>query len=148
MEITVQTQIRAPREAIWKTITDIENAPSTIKGIEQVEILEKPENGLVGLKWRETRIMFGKKATEVMWITEAKENEYYKVRAENHGMIYKTTISLKERGDKVEMNMAFGGETQTMMAKFLSEFMGPIVKKTMVKALKKDLQDIKTKMEN
>jgi len=42
-----------------------------------IEVLEKPDAGFVGFKWKETRKMFGKEATEIMWITDSVENEYF-----------------------------------------------------------------------
>ena len=87
MIVEVQVTINGSKEAILAVITNIENASETISGIEKVEVLERPENGLVGLKWRETRTLFGKTATEEMWITDAAENEFYQTRAESHGFI-------------------------------------------------------------
>lgn len=72
MAIKVDVTIDGPKEEVWNVIADIENSPNTITGIEAVEILEKPNDGLVGLKWQETRTLFGRTATEIMWITDAK----------------------------------------------------------------------------
>jgi len=63
MNVEVKVTINATRTAIWNAITNIENAAQFIIGIEKIEVVEKPANGLVGLKWRETRIYFGKPAT-------------------------------------------------------------------------------------
>jgi len=82
MKLSAKTAINAPKEAIWGVITDIENATKNLNGVEKVEILEQPSDGLVGLKWIETRTIFGKTATETMWITEAVENKFYQTRAE------------------------------------------------------------------
>lgn len=41
-----------------------------VSGIISLNILHQPEDGLVGLKWEETRKMFGKEASETMWITD------------------------------------------------------------------------------
>jgi len=87
--------------------------------------------------------MFGKEATEVMWITDAAENDYYCTRAESHGSIYKTRLSLDEDGDRTRLTMAFTGEPQTMGAKVMSFFMGGLMKGSMEKELLKDLTDIK-----
>ena len=81
MNVEVQTLINAPRDRVWKIISDIDKSVDVISGIEKIEVLENPDAGLVGFKWRETRTMFGKQATEVMWITEAEENAYYQTRA-------------------------------------------------------------------
>lgn len=77
MKIAIDIDIKAPKEQVWKVITDIENSVNTITGIDDIEILNKPIDSIVGLKWKETRTIFGKSATEIMWITEAKENNYY-----------------------------------------------------------------------
>lgn len=50
MLVEVEVTIHGSKEAIWAAITDIENASETIRGIESIEILEKPANWLVGLK--------------------------------------------------------------------------------------------------
>ena len=71
MIVEVQVTINGSRAAIWAAITDIENASKTMSGIENIEVVEKPANGLVGLRWRETRMLFGKPATAEKWITDA-----------------------------------------------------------------------------
>ncbi|MDA3958674.1 SRPBCC family protein [Oceanispirochaeta sp.] len=85
MNIQSKTRINSSKEKVWKLITNIENSNNFIRGIEKVEILEQKENELIGLKWKETRTMFGQTATEIMWITDARENESYSTRAESHG---------------------------------------------------------------
>ena len=86
MKINVDIVINGSNEKVWEVIADIEHSPEVISGIEQVEVLEKPADGLVGLKWKETRTMFGKTATEVMWITDVEEGTSYSTRAESHGL--------------------------------------------------------------
>src|SRR5215813_7606711 len=96
MIVEAQVTINGSRAAIWTTITDIANASETIKGIEEIEILEKPARGLVGLKWRETRMFFGKPAAVEKWITDAAENEFYRTRAESDGFVFLSTTSISE----------------------------------------------------
>jgi carbon monoxide dehydrogenase subunit G len=147
MKIRVQIEIQSTKEKIWNVISDIEGSANTIKGIEKVEILEKPQDNLVGLKWRETRKMFGQTATEVMWITDAVENEYYTTRAESHGAIYTTELLLSSKGDSTELIMIFGAELVTFQAKLFS-LMGFLFIGATKKALKEDLKDIKAKVES
>ena len=59
MIVEAQVTINGSKPAIWAAITNIENASETISGIENIEVLEKPANGLAGLKWRETRMLLG-----------------------------------------------------------------------------------------
>ena len=95
MLVEAQETINGSKAAIWAVITNIGNSSEIISGIEKIEVLEKPANGLVGLKWRETRILFGKSATVEKWITDAVENEFYKTRAEDGGFVFVTTMSFQ-----------------------------------------------------
>ena len=96
MIVEAQVTINGSKAATWAAITNIANAAEIISGIEHIEVLEKPANGLVGLKWRETRKLFGKSATAEKWITDAAENEFYKTRAESDGFIFLSTITISE----------------------------------------------------
>src|SRR3954463_8520002 len=96
MIVEAQVTVNGSRAAVWAAITDIENAAEIISGIENIEVIEKPANGLVGLRWRETRMLFGKPATVEKWITDAAENERYKTRAESDGFVFLTTKTLSE----------------------------------------------------
>ncbi len=116
MKVQVSIPIKASKESIWNVISDIENAEKNITGIEKVEVLEKPDDGLNGLKWRETRTMFGKEATEVMWVTDSEPNRFYKTRAESHGMIYVSTMEIESGEDHEVLTMSFEGEAQSFMS--------------------------------
>jgi len=147
MEVATSVVIHAPRPVVWKRITDIEHATQTIRGIEKVEILERPASGLVGLKWKETRTMFGKTATEIMWITDAVEPEFYKTRAESHGAIYVSSLELAEKAGGTELTMRFSGEAVTTSARLMWILMGWMFKGATRKACAKDLGDIKAAVE-
>ena len=147
MIIEAQVTIDGSKEAIWAVIADIENASESISGIEQVELLERPERGLIGLKWRETRTLFGKTATEEMWITDAAENEFYTARAASHGFIYTSTIRIAEQGGGNSLTMTLISKPQGFVAKLLSIPMGLVFKGVAKKALLQDLNDIKRVVE-
>ncbi len=147
MNLTVTTHIKASKETVWKIISDIENSPHNISGIEKVEVLEKPNTGLVGLKWTETRTLFGKTATETMCITEAREPEYYQTYSESHGAVYEARLQLKEHGEETELSMRFEGRPVTLSAKIMSALLGWMMMGATRKALQKDMDDIKTAAE-
>ena len=147
MIVEAQVTINGSRGAIWAAIADIENAPKTIRGIEKIEILEKPANGLVGLKWRETRMLFGKPATAEKWITDAAENEYYKTRAESDGFIFLSTMRISESGGGMTLTSSHDSEPQSIAAKFVSIPMLFLFRGVAKKALLQDLNDIKAAVE-
>ncbi len=77
MTITVSEEISASRECIWNIITDIDTWADTISGIVSIEVINRPEAGIVGLKWREKRVLFGRDVVETMWVSAAEPNSWY-----------------------------------------------------------------------
>lgn len=148
METRVSVTIDAPAEDVWAVATDIEGTQQTISGVEKIEVLERPPNGFVGFKWRETRTMAGKQAVETMWITEAVEPSYYVTEARSHGSIYRTRIDLDEAGGRTTLRMFFSGEPQTFLARFFAVAFGWLVKRSVAKALQQDLEDVKAAVES
>jgi len=143
MELSVNVTINASREAVWKVITDIDSAADTIESINSIEVLERPVSGFVGFKWKETRRMFGKEASEVMWITDSQANDSYRTRAESHGMIYTSWHELEDAEGGVRYTMGFSGEPRSTGAKIMNSIMGWMMKSATRKALNKDLEDVK-----
>jgi len=146
MIVEVQVTINGSRAAIWAAITDIENASKTMSGIENIEVVEKPANGLVGLRWRETRMLFGKPATAEKWITDAGENEFYKTRAEDGGFVFISTMSISESNGGTTLTSSHDFKPQSIVAKLMSIPMF-LFKGVTKKALVQDLNDIKSAVE-
>ncbi len=142
MSIQVTERIQAPRERVWEIITDIEHAAETISAITELTVLERPATGVVGLKWTEARLMFGKEATETMWISAAEENHWYETTAESHGAIYKTRLEIRDAGDGVELSMNFDATPMSLFARIMS-VTSFLLNGTIKKAFQRDLQDIK-----
>ena len=138
MKLSIEVPVNASKRDVWTAITDIEKAAGRISGIEQVEVLESPVDGLVGLKWRETRTMFGKTATETMWITNAVEDEFYTTEAQSHGSIYRSKMSIREQDGVTVLGMEFGAEPQTFGAKLMWAMTGFMFKGATKKALQQE----------
>src|SRR6266850_6775426 len=119
MIVEAQVTINGSKAAIWTAITDIANASETISEIEKIEVLEKPATGLVGLKWRETRMLFGKAATADKWITDAAENEFYKTRAESDGFVFLSTMSISESNSGITLTSSHDSKPQGIVAKLM-----------------------------
>ena len=148
MLVEVQLSINVPKEAVWAAITNIENASKIISGIEKIEVVEKPANGLVGLRWRETRMLFGKPATVEKWITDAAENAFYTTRAEDGGFMFFTTMRMSENNNgSISLTSSHDSQPQTMVARLMSIPMGLFFKGVIKKAVLQDLNDIKTAVE-
>src|SRR5262247_1500316 len=147
MLVEVQVTINGSKAATWAAITNIENASELISGIEDIEVLEKPATGLVGLRWRETRMLFGKPATTEKWITEAAENQFYKTRAESDGFVFLSTTSISESSGGTTLTSSHVTEPQSIVARLMSIPMGLLFKGVAKKALLQDLNDMKAAVE-
>ena len=147
MIVDAQVTIHGSRPALWAAITDIANAPGTIKGIQKIEVVEKPAHGLVGLKWKETRLLFGKPATVEKWITRAVDNEFYETRAEDGGFVFRTTLRIAEGGDGLTLTGSHASEPQGLGARLMSIPMRLFFKGVVRKAALQDLNDIKAAVE-
>lgn len=148
MKVSADIDISADNSRVWETITDIAASPDFISEIKELEILHRPHTGLVGLKWRETREMFGRDSSETMWISEAEAPRFYRTRAESHGSVYLSTLSLVELNGTTRLTMSFEGQPRSLAAKALSLLLGPMIKGATRKALLRDLEDIKRHIES
>ena len=146
MVVEAQVTINGSRAEIWDAITDIRNAADIISGIQHIEVLKKPTNGLVGLRWRETRMYFGKPASVEKWITDAAENEYYKTRAEDSGFVFLSTMHILENGSGMTLMSSHDSRPQGIAAKIKSIPM-VLFKGVVKKAFLQDLNDIKSAVE-
>jgi hypothetical protein len=146
MLVEAQISINGTQAAVWKAVTDIENAASFISGIKEIEVLEKPASGLVGLKWRETRILFGEEASVDKWITDAAPNEFYKTHAEDGGFVFLSTMSLSNGDGGVTLTSIHETKPQGFVARLKALPMF-LFKGVIKKALMQDLNDIKAAVE-
>jgi len=145
--VEAQVTINGSKAAIWAAIIDIENAAATISGIERIEVLERPANGLVGLRWRETRILFGEAATVEKWITDAAENEFYRTKAESDGFVFSCTKSISGRSGGITLTETHEFQPQGFIARLKSIPMGLLFRGVIKKAILQDLNDIKAAVE-
>ena len=146
--VEAEVNINGSRAALWAVMTDIENAAEILSGVEKIEILERPSNGLVGMRWRETRMYFGSLATVEKQITDAVENEFYKTRAEDSGFVFLSTMSISDGGSDGGLKLMSAHDTQPQGVVATLKSLPMIFFKGVIrKALVKDLNDIKMAVE-
>lgn len=139
--VEVQTTIAAPPERVFAVATDLENIVENVSGIDSVEILSDGPFG-EGTRWRETRTLYGKQATEEMWVTGFDPPRSYVVEAESHGAHYRTEITFTPEGEGTRVMFVFGARPVTFVARLFSVFSGMMMK-GVKKALAQDLEDLK-----
>lgn len=143
MKMHAESKIAASPERVWEVVSDIEHADQFISGITDIEVLSRPEQGLQGLVWRETRLMFGKTASETMEVTQVEEGKAYHTKAASHGAEYHAVIRVLPEGEQTRLTMEFEALPQTWVAKIMTLLMGFMIKKATLQAFQQDLLDIK-----
>jgi hypothetical protein len=145
MQIEVETDIAAPPEVVYATITDIAHWQDFLRAIERLEILT-PGPVAVGTKFRETRQMFGRSATEEMTVALLDPPRRFDLTAENHGTRYRAEHAIAPTAGGSRLRLVFGGEAMTVGAK-LGMLLGAAFKGAVKKQLQSDLADVKAEAE-
>ena len=84
-DMKLDRAIAAPPERVWAVITDLGGAADVMSGIDSVERLDDGAGFGVGTRWRETRTLFGRQATEILEVTAVDAGRSYTVEAESRG---------------------------------------------------------------
>lgn len=142
--------IDAPPDEVFAIASDVSQWAERITAIQKVEVLTGGPIG-VGTRFRETRRMFGKEASEEMEFAEFDPPRGYVLVAESHGARYRSGHRFEpvdpaapERGTK--LTMFFTATPQTFAARLMGFLMKPLLK-GMVKQCSQDLHDLKRSIE-
>jgi len=144
--IKVSQTIDAPPETVFFHCSDIPHAADRVSSIERIEMLSAGPVG-AGTRWKETRRMFGKEATEEMGVTEFDPPRSYTVESDSCGTHYKSVLRFVPEGSGTRVEMEFTGRPQTVMAKLSSPLAG-LMSGTIKKALQRDLDELKQAIES
>lgn len=145
MKIQMERKVDAAPEAVFARVSDFANAPRLIPAIVRVEMLTDGPTG-VGTRFRETRVMFGREATEEMTVTAFDPPRSYRLGAISCGSRFESEIRVEPDGAGSKLSMSFGAIPQTRIAKIIGYLMRPMMK-LMAKKCLKDLDDIKASIE-
>ncbi|GAA2640274.1 hypothetical protein GCM10010307_40310 [Streptomyces vastus] len=72
--VVVERRIAAGQRRVWEALTDLGGMDRVLSSVSKVEILTDGTFD-VGTRWRETRRMFGRDATEEMWVTASEPTD-------------------------------------------------------------------------
>jgi uncharacterized protein YndB with AHSA1/START domain len=139
--ITAERTINAPREAVFAQFTDLEHAPQRISGIDELEILTDGPVG-VGTRFRETRTMFGKQATEVMEFVAFDRPASYELHAESCGSRYRTRFEFEDDAGGTRVRMHFHATPLTWPARIMGVITRPLFSGMLRRCIAQDLADL------
>ena len=141
--IDISQAVDAPAAVVWSLITDIENSPEIISGIDSVERLDEGAGFVVGTRWRETRTMFGKSASEEMTVTSVEPGRSYTTEAQHGKAHYTSALTVEPRGESAcVLSMHFDAEVSGLLNKTLGAVVGKIFEGSTRKLMQQDLADI------
>lgn len=144
--IQVSERIRAPQEDVFHQCLQVDQWPDFCRQIKRVEVLS---DGPIreGTRFRETRTMFGREASEEMEFTKIEHPRRYVVECTNHGCHYRVEFSFAQQGPETVVTSDFSATPLTFFARVMGTLMMPLMKGNMKKCVRQDLQDLKKKME-
>lgn len=143
MDLQVERETSASPDEVWAVLTDIEGSVEQLSAVTAVERLDDGEGFGPGTRWRETREMFGREASEVMEVTAVDEGRSYTVEADSRGTHYTSVCAVEPHGTGSRISMTFVTEqTGGRFGKLLAHTVGKAFEGASRKALQQDLDDI------
>ena len=92
--IHLDRQIYASPEQVWNVLTDIAHSATTIRSVNNVQLLEGAEKVDVGTRWREDRTLMGHRGTEELEVVVARRPYHFAVRTHRDVDIVTMTYTL------------------------------------------------------
>ncbi len=144
---TVSLHIAAPPATVFALASDVRGWVGRVKAIKKVEVLTQGNIGL-GTKWKETRVMFGRDATEKLEFTGFSQGKSYTVGCESCGAKYKTTFEFLPENGGTLVRVTMVVKPLTFFAKLMSPLSALMMRPMMKKCLLGDLEDLKREIES
>lgn len=145
LSLTLERSIDAPTDAVWRVLTDLEGTAAVLSGVTRVERLAGAGYS-IGTRWRETRTMLGREATEEMEVVGIEPGRSTTIAAESHGMRYRTEFTLEPTGGGAGtlLRMRFSGahESPSWIQRAAAKLTARLGMAATRKAMEQDLADI------
>jgi Polyketide cyclase / dehydrase and lipid transport len=138
--------VAASQQATFEAFSDFATAAARVKAIDSVELLTPPPVR-VGTRFRETRTLYGKRATEKMTVSRFDPPDALELTAASHGMACLSTYRFSREAARTRVSLTFQGTPQSTPARIFAPVMGPIMTSPMQKMLKRDLEDMRAFIE-
>ena len=145
MQIAVECFVETPPDVAFSAAIDISDWPRFISGVQSVELLTPGPVG-AGTRFRETRSMFGRQATEDMTLAEIEPPRRFLLTAFNHGTAYRAENLFAPEGAGTRMTLVFEGRPATLLARLFAP-LGWLFLGTLKRQLESDLADLKREAE-
>jgi carbon monoxide dehydrogenase subunit G len=143
MALRVSRDVEASASTVWDIITDIDHTAETLSSVERVERLDDGDGFGIGTRWRETRTMFGRQATEEMEVTEVQSGAGYTVISDSGRTRYTSVLTVEPLpDDRARLSMTFGATTSGVIGTLVGATLGRLFQGATRRMLEQDLADL------
>jgi hypothetical protein len=143
--IVCEHHVAAPPARVFDVATDFRNGPAIVPALTNIEMPTPGPIG-VGTRFRETRVMFGKEATETMEITAFEPPRGFSLGRRSCGAEYASRFQFEPDGGGTKMTLTFECKPVSFWAKLMSPLSG-LMSGVMKKRFEGDLAAIKSAVE-
>lgn len=140
MVMKLSRHVQADPRRTFAAFTDFAGAPQHVSGIKRIELLtEGPVR--VGTRFRETRVMFNREATEEMEVTEFRPSESYSLGCDSCGARWSSRFVFTPEGGGTRVDLEMQCRPTTFVA-WLMTPMSWLMAGTMRKCVEQDMIDM------
>jgi carbon monoxide dehydrogenase subunit G len=143
---TLSKVIAAPVADVFAMFTDLERLPGRVKGITRVEKLTPGPVGL-GTKYKETRVVFKREATETFEFTAFEPGKRYEMVANSCGAEYRCDFRFAPDVAGTRVDVTFQSRAVSLWAKLFSP-LARLLMGTMRRLIEDDLNDMERALVN
>jgi uncharacterized protein YndB with AHSA1/START domain len=142
---TVTTEVAAPPERVFAAFTDYAHIAEHVSAIQRVELLTEGPVG-VGTRFRETRTMFGREATETMEVTAFDPPRSFTLEANSCGAHWSMVHRFQPERGGTHVTLEMTLRPVSFLAKVMSP-LSRLMAGSMLKCIQQDFDDMKCAIE-
>lgn len=146
MKFEQSVHVAAPVDEVFARSSDIPWWPKAIPAITRTEVLD-PGPLRPGVRFRETRAMFGREHTEQMTVHAWAPPGRWSFVAESHGCRFESEFVLEQEGTGTKLTLAFESTPVTTLARVMAFLMRPMAKKVLASCAA-DLEHLRQAIES
>ncbi|MFM9959559.1 MAG: SRPBCC family protein [Phycisphaerales bacterium] len=140
--LTLTKRINADPARVFVVSTNVPEFSKVVPSIKRIEVLTPGPVGK-GTRFKETRVMFGKEATETLEFTDFSPPSGYTIGCTSCGVRYATRFDIRAAPQGTDLTMTMDCQPVSLFAKIMGPITGALMKSAMTKALDGDLECIK-----
>ncbi len=135
--------MRAPLATVFRTVADVTEFRKAIPHIVNVEFLSAEKLGK-GTRFRETRLMNGRRVTTELNVVDYVENDYIRLKANKNGTLWDTVFAVREENGLTRLSLVLDAKPYEWLPQLMSSMWSGILKQ----AMENDMDEVRKYCEN